>query len=170
MINDNLNQIGRNKTNQPSLDVSILKRREIQSPLLACVLAGFINEIGYDKAMEIATAAIQTDAMKAGKAIAEKYGGNTIKVLDRLLREEWAEEDALVFSISEKTGQGLSFNVTRCRYAEMYDRLGLKEFGFYFSCNRDAAFIKGFNPCMKLLRTRTIMQGADICDFRIVLE
>jgi hypothetical protein len=56
------------------------------------------------------------------------------------------------------------------RYALGYDRLGMKEFGFCLSCNRDAALINGFNLRMKLLRTQTIMQGAEICDFRIVVE
>ncbi|MCX6035720.1 MAG: L-2-amino-thiazoline-4-carboxylic acid hydrolase [Chloroflexi bacterium] len=170
MSEDNSNHIGSKKTNQPALEISNLKRREIQSPLMACLLAGFISEVGYDKAMEVASAAIQMDAMRVGKTMAEKYGGNTIKVLHRVISEVWAEENALVFSILEETCQSLSFNVTRCLYAELYNRLGMKEFGFCLSCNRDAALINGFNLRMKLLRTQTIMQGAEICDFRIVVE
>ena len=158
------------KTNKPELEISTLKRREIQSPLIAGLLAGFISEIGYERTMEVASAAIQADALRVGKAMAEKYGGNTIEVLHRVIRDVWAEEDAIEFSALEETDQRLGFNVTRCRYAEMYDRLGLKEFGFCLSCNRDASLIKGFNPRMQLVRTRTIMQGAEICDFRIVVE
>jgi hypothetical protein len=170
MNEDNLNHIGSTETNSPTLEISNLKRREIQSPLIACILAEFISELGYDKAMEVASAAIQKDAMQVGKTMAEKYGGNTIKVLHRFISEVWAEKNALVFSVLEETEQRLSFNVTRCLYAELYDRLGLKEFGFCFSCNRDAPLLKGFNPRMKLIRTQTIMQGAQICDFRIVVD
>jgi hypothetical protein len=151
-------------------EISNLKRREIQAPLLAGVLAGFISEIGYERAMKVTSAGIQNDATAAGKRMAEKYGGNTVQDLHRLVREVWAEDAALEFSVLEVTDLKLIFNVTRCLYAELYDRLGVKEFGFCLSCNRDAAFIKGFNPRLKLVRTRTIMEGADICDFRIVTE
>jgi hypothetical protein len=63
-----------------------------------------------------------------------------------------------------------SFNVTRCRYAEMYRALGLEDLGATLSCNRDAALIEGFNPNIELSRTQTIMQGAAFCNFRYRLK
>ncbi len=159
-----------NKLEGPAPVISTLKRREIQSPLLACMLDGFIKEIGYKKAMQVASAAIQQDAAKAGKMMAEKYGGNSFKELIRMVSEVWAEEGALEFSVLEETSQTLRFDVTRCQYAELYERLGVKEFGDCLSCNRDASLIRAFNPRMQLSRTQTIMQGASSCDFRITLE
>ncbi|MCP4727110.1 MAG: L-2-amino-thiazoline-4-carboxylic acid hydrolase, partial [bacterium] len=32
-------------------------------------------------------------------------------------------------------------------------------------CCRDFAFQDGFNPKIELVRTKTIMEGDDICDF-----
>jgi hypothetical protein len=158
---------------KPGMDqpaISYLDRREIQAPIAACLIKGFINAMGRERAMEVAAEAIQGDAMLVGRKIAELYGGNTFTELIRVVREVWAEGGALEFDLLEETDQSLGFNVTRCRYAELYDRLGIKEFGFCLSCNRDAPLIRGFNPHMKLLRTRTIMEGADICDFRIIIE
>ena len=120
--------------------------------------------------MAVANKTIQKDGMKAGRAMAEKYGGNGISDLLRVIGEVWAQERALEFEVLEKTENHLRFNVTRCRYAELYDRLGIKEFGYCFSCNRDEPLIKAFNSRMKLLRTQTIMQGDRICDFQIILE
>ncbi len=102
--------------------------------------------------------------------MAERVGGNTMADLLRVVREIWAEEGALEFDVLEETEQRLSFNVTRCRYAELYERLGVKEFGYCLSCNRDEPLTKGFNPRMRLVRTQTIMEGADYCDFRFVFE
>jgi len=170
MGEDNSIQPGSNRSNSPPLEITTLQRREIQSPLIACLLNEFIREVGHEKAMEIASTAIQKDAAKAGATMAVKYGGNSIKELLHAIKEMWAEEGALEFTIVEETDQKLSFDVTRCRYAELYDRLGVKEFGFCLSCNRDAPLIQGFNPRMKLLRTQTIMQRAASCDFRIVIE
>jgi hypothetical protein len=57
-------------------------------------------------------------------------------------------------------------NITRCQYAEMYKKHGLAEFGILLSCGRDFDLIEGFNPDIKLARTKTIMEGNEICDFR----
>jgi hypothetical protein len=126
--------------------------------------------MGIDKALEAATAAVQADALKAGKAMAEGYGGNSMKVLARVVREVWAEDDAMTIHILEETEQNLSFDVTRCRYAELYEGTGIKELGYCLSCCRDEPFTRGFNPRIKLLRSQTIMQGASLCDFRFVFE
>ncbi len=161
---------GSNETDQPALEISTLRRREIQSPLIAGLIRGFISEMGHDKAMEVASAAIQRDALEVGKIMAGKYGGNSMKELVRFIRDSWAEDNALELTVLEETDQRLDFDVTRCCYAELYDRLNIKEFGYCLSCNRDAPLIKSFNPRMKLIRTQTIMQGAKICDFRIILD
>jgi hypothetical protein len=158
------------KADPYALEISNLKRREIQASFFAYLIRGFINELGYDKAMEVASMGIREDAMQTGRRMAEKYSGNTFLELLRMIREVWAEDNSLEFDILEKTDQMLSFNVTRCRYAELYDRLDMKEYGFCLSCNRDESLIRGFNPRMKLLRIQTIMQGAKICDFRIIIE
>jgi hypothetical protein len=170
MCKEPIDQIENQNPNPPQLDISNLERREIQSPLIARLLAGFINEAGYEKTIQVASTAIQNDATEAGKIMAEKYGGNTIEILHRIVNEVWAEENALEFSILEETDEKLSFNVTHCRYVELYERLGIKEFGFCLSCNRDASLINGFNSHMKLNRSQTIMEGAEFCDFRIIME
>jgi hypothetical protein len=157
-------------TDQPTLETTHLQRREIQAPIAACLIRGFASVMGQDRALEVATAAVQADAMMAGKIMAEKYGGNSMKELARVVREVWAEDDAMTIHILEETGQNLSFDVTRCRYAELYEKAEMKELGYCLSCCRDEPFTKGFNPRMRLLRSQTIMQGASLCDFRFVLE
>jgi hypothetical protein len=72
----------------------------------------------------------------------------------------------LRIEVVERTPQAFGFNVTRCRYAELYRSLGIPELGAVLSCNRDYALIEGFNPDVELTRTQTIMQGATHCDFR----
>ncbi len=71
--------------------------------------------------------------------------------------------------ILEQSPRQLSFNVTRCRYAEMYRALGMADLGSSLSCQRDFALAEGFNPAIQLTRTQTIMGGASFCDFRFQL-
>jgi len=66
----------------------------------------------------------------------------------------------------EQTRDRLAFNVTRCRYAEMYEELGMRDIGGILSCGRDGEFCRGYAPDVELTRTRTIMEGASHCDFR----
>ncbi len=155
--------------NQPMPQLTTLLRREIQSPLVVTLIKELIQELGYDKAMEIAARAIQKDAWEGGRAMAEQLGSNGLSDLMQLVREVWAADQALELEVLEQSETRLRFNVTRCRYAELYDRLGIREFGYCLSCNRDAALIEGFNPHMKLERTKTIMQGATHCDFSITI-
>jgi hypothetical protein len=170
MSEEHTNQAEGIGPHQAAWPISTLERREIQAPVVARVIAGFIGELGYEEAMRVASAAIQADAREAAKILVRRFDGNGLQELLQVVTQVWAEDDALAYDLLEQTGQKLSFDVTRCRYAEMYARLGLKEYGNCLSCDRDEAFINEFNPCMKLVRTHTIMEGAQSCDFRIMVE
>ena len=150
--------------------VSHLQRRELQAPIAACLIREFAKAVGNEAALAIATAAIREDARISGKALAEKLGGNSLAELARVVREVWSEGDAVSIRVLEESRERLSFDVLRCRYAEMYEAQGLKDLGFCLSCSRDGAFAKGFNPRIALARTQTLMEGAEYCDFRFTLE
>ncbi len=155
---------------RPSPKVSHLLRREIQAPVAAGLIREFAEVLGHDKAIDVAAAAIRKDAMAAGRSMREEYPGPLLVALGQIVREVWAADGALTVHMLEETDQKLSFDVTRCRYAELYDRLGVKDLGYCLSCNRDEAFAPGFYPGLKLVRTQTIMEGAPRCDFRFYLE
>ena len=59
----------------------------------------------------------------------------------------------------EQSAERLSFNVVRCRYAEMYRALGMADLGSSLSCQRDFALAEGFSPEIELTRTQTLMEG-----------
>ncbi len=151
-------------------DISLLKQREIEAKIAASIINGYAREIGRGRALKIAADVIQNLAREAGKQIAKFRGANTISELAVIVREIWSEDKALEVEFLEESDSKLYFNVTRCRFVELYERLGLKEFGYCFSCNRDGAFIQGFNPQIKLKRTNTIMEGLQLCDFRFELK
>ncbi|MBM4083425.1 MAG: hypothetical protein FJ272_01405, partial [Planctomycetes bacterium] len=96
---------------QPPATISHLKRREIQVPIAACLIRGFAKAMGTDKALAVATAAIQADATVAGEMTAKRYGDNTMATLARVVREVWAENDAIVTRISEETERSLRLDV-----------------------------------------------------------
>jgi fumarate reductase iron-sulfur subunit len=145
--------------------VDLLTRREIEALVAVPLIKAFMNDIGKEKALLTAEAVIMTLARESGRQMAEKLGGNGLLDFEKGLTV-FSQGDAMVFDLLESTDKRLSFNTTRCRYAEMYRANGMEDFGYLLSCRRDFALMEGFNPAIKLVRTQTIMQGADYCDFR----
>jgi hypothetical protein len=145
--------------------IGVLNRREIEARIVGPLLEALGGEFGKERVLEVARDTIVRIAQEQGAQLAEALGGNSIDDLNSSL-VHWKANGALEIDVIEQTEQTFSFNVRRCRYAEMYRALGLGELGGLLSCNRDFAMVEGFNPAMKLTRTQTIMQGAPYCDFR----
>ena len=150
-------------------EIGVLKRREIEARILMPVLSALGDEFGRERVFEIARKVIVEVAREQGKALAERMGGDSLGHFATAL-EEWKKGDAYRMDVLEQTEEKLSFNVTRCRYAEMYRALGIPEVGALLSCNRDFSLVEGFNSKVKLTRTQTVMEGASHCDFRFVLS
>lgn len=146
--------------------VSHLQCREIQAPLVSALIRGFAREIGEDEAHAIAREVISEDAVESGRSLAERHSGNSLETLLELVRDVWAVDGTMEIANVELTDRTLDFDVTLCGYAELYKRLGIQELGCLMSCDRDFAFMDGFNPEIRLKRTQTIMEGAEYCDFR----
>jgi hypothetical protein len=150
-------------------NVGILTRRAIEAQIVAPLIKAFIKEFGQERTLEIVKGVIQSLARESGAQLANRLGGNSIEHFARGL-ELWKKDEALHIEILEQNESRFSFNILRCRYAEMYGELGIPEFGTLLSCDRDFDFIEDFNPKMRLARSRTIMEGADCCDFHYELR
>ena len=152
-----------------SNEIGVLKRREIEARILAPLINAFAAEFGRERVIEIAKRVIVEIARQQGKALADQLGGNSLGHFVQG-KDPWVKGDALQIEVLQATETTYHFNVTRCRYAEMYRALGIPELGAVLSCGRDYALGDGFNPDLKLTRTQTIMEGAPFCDFRYRLE
>lgn len=146
--------------------LSLLERREIEALMAVPLIKAYAQGLGLEKGVDIATRVVQGLARKAGQETAKRLGSTGIADLAYVVHEIWARDGALEITVQERTETAFAFNVTRCRYVEAYERLGVKDFGFCLSCSRDGAFSEGFNPGLKLTRTQTLMEGAPYCDFR----
>lgn len=142
------------------------KLRELQAPIVSSLIYGFAKEIGYETAMKVARGVISEDAIASGKKMAQEYEGNTLAELSKIVKEVWADDGAIEIRMIKETDKELFFDVTYCGYAQMYEKMGIKDMGSTLSCIRDFSFLKGFNPLIELRRTQTIMEGAKCCDFR----
>jgi len=147
------------------MSIPLLQQREIEANVIAPLVRAFAMEVGEVRAREILAETIHKLATQAGCSAAKALGGGDLAHLRQAI-ETWKVDGALELDVLRDDTDALDFNVTRCRYAEMYHRLGLGDLGPLLSCSRDAAMIEGFNPAIDFQRTQTIMEGASHCDFR----
>ena len=145
--------------------IGVLTRREVEARILAPIVKALGMEFGHDAVVRIVRETIVQVARDQGAQLAEMMGGDTLQHFADSLAY-WTVDNALEIDVLEQSDQLFEFNVTRCRYAELYRALGIEELGAVLSCNRDFALIEGFNGEVSLARTQTIMQGAPHCDFR----
>jgi len=150
-------------------DIGVLKRREIEARVIGPLLARFGDEFGHDRVKELAAEVVVDIAKQQGAAMADALGGNDLSVFADSL-EAWTRGGALELEVVEQTATTFAFNVTRCRYAEMYRELDMADLGATMSCNRDGTMVEGFNPGIEFTRTQTIMRGASHCDFVYTLD
>ena len=151
-------------------EVSHVRQREIQAPVVVALIRGYEEALGTKRAREIAAQVIREDAVAAGRAMAQRFGGNSMSHLEQIVRLVWAADSAMEIEFLKQNETSLFFDVTHCGYAEAYRRVGVAEYGVCLSCSRDEPFTEGFNPRLRLRRTRTIMEGSDHCDFRYTIE
>jgi predicted ArsR family transcriptional regulator len=149
--------------------VSILTRREIEARIAGPLIKAFMEELGRDRALKVVSRVIRSLARESGEQLARQMGGNTIADFARGL-SAWGAGGAYEMQELQLTETRYDFDIKWCRYAEMYKELGLADLGVVLSCARDFDLVQGFNPKMELVRTQTIMEGYEHCDFRITLK
>ncbi len=78
--------------------------------------------------------------------------------------EYYAAGDALEYEVIGSSADQFDLDVHVCRYAEMMEELGGRDFGHLLICSGD--FVSAKEMGLDLSRSQTVMQGAGSCDFR----
>jgi hypothetical protein len=144
-----------------------LTKRRLQAQVIGPIYAEMVRQLGEDKAAEILDAAIRTAAIAEGHYFAQQAPEGRTSMRDFIaLYDLWTADGALEIDVLEASDTRFDFNVTRCRYAEMYKEMELGKIGHLLSCNRDGTFCQGYDPNITLQRDQTIMAGAPCCTFR----
>jgi hypothetical protein len=148
------------------MTLPMIERRRIEAEILKHVYDVLTATQGKAAAQKVVADAVRRSAIAQGRRFAEEANGQTSLQGFADLLPLWQMDNALEIDVQHQDAERFDFNVTRCRYAEMYREMGLGEIGHLLSCNRDGTFCEGYDPKLKLTRTQTIMQGASHCDFR----
>ena len=148
-------------------EMSRIEKRAIEALAILPIIQSVSEKLGRDEARAILKDVNQNEAFERGRTMMAAQ--NVIEALVKDV-DTWGAGGDWDIEVLEKTSTAYFFNVLRCPYYEKYKELGLAEFGVELSCCRDEPFARGLNPDLELVRTKTIMEGADHCDFRYTLQ
>ncbi len=153
----------------PAPRLTLLERREIEARIVGPLLRAVSDELGETRTLALVRRVVADLARQAGADQAQALGAASLTAFASCV-DRWREGGALELRVLAQDEARLEFDVTRCRFAEMYRALGLADLGSSLSCCRDFALVEGFNPAIGLTRTQTLMEGAPFCDFRFRLK
>ncbi len=145
--------------------LAMLEKRRIEAEILGHVYA-VLQKTDPALARQVIGEAVRRSSVEQAARFAGATPGGTSLDSFEALQALWHQDGALEVTVLERSPERFEFDVTRCRYAEMYRAMGLAEIGPLLSCQRDGTFCEGYDARLKLERTQTIMGGATHCDFR----
>jgi hypothetical protein len=103
------------------------------------------------------------------RSAVERLGSNDLAAFKRFYDPSIPGLARIVtMEIVESTDTVYEWKITECLNTIPYLRAGAPDLGYAAACFGDYAFAESFNPSIKLIRDRTIMQGDAYCNHRYV--
>jgi hypothetical protein len=130
------------------------------------------NEIGQDKLIEL----IKRNSDEGFEQVAQMLSkeGKKIDFATFRARRRKASnrfgEHTLTFAIVEDSDEAFETKITECLWAKTFRDSGAADIGYAYICHGDFAMARVNNPKIRLIRTKTLMQGHDCCNHRYVWE
>ncbi|MHA2037065.1 MAG: L-2-amino-thiazoline-4-carboxylic acid hydrolase [Promethearchaeota archaeon] len=135
-------------------------------------LVFFVREmektIGKVKALEMVENTFYNDMCNLVKEKLEELG--PVNEFTDFARIEKEENELIEFRNTvtiryvKDTESELGLHITECLEAEVFKELEAEDIGYLVVCNPDYAYARACNPCVKLRRNKTLMEGDDYCD------
>jgi hypothetical protein len=126
------------------------------------------EEMGPEKAIEFLKKNTTKNMGDYGKSQAEKTEDHSLHAYTEQFRKVENYKNTLTMEIVEDSDQAFELKVTECMWAGTFLDADAGDIGFAMVCHGDYAWAEGFNPKIKLVRDKTLMQGAAICNHRYV--
>jgi len=79
-------------------------------------------------------------------------------------------KNALTFEVVNNTDTLYELKITQCLWAKTFREADAADIGYASICYSDYAVTKAYNPKMQFIREKTLMEGADCCQPKYVME
>jgi hypothetical protein len=152
------------------MDIPLIEQIKIQVRVLVPLVKALQAELGEARAHALVRDALGDLYRRYGETLWRTEGPRGLGEKVASTFETFAAGRALDYDVVKKSPEAFEVNITGCRYAEFYRKIGAPELGFLLVCSADFQMAEGFGAPVQLTRTQTIMQGAGHCDFRYRLK
>ncbi|MFC1725442.1 L-2-amino-thiazoline-4-carboxylic acid hydrolase [candidate division KSB1 bacterium] len=127
-----------------------------------------IEELGEEKALEVIKKNTYKQLFARGQNQAKRAPDKGFRsYVDMFKAPVW--NDTLTMEIVEDTDTAFELKVTECISAEICKAADFAgKPGFATVCYGDYAWAEGFNPKIKLVRDKTLMEGHKYCNHRYI--
>ena len=106
-----------------------------------------------------------------GKMFAKQLGGNDFATLKKMFHPDSPNfKNILTMTITEDTANVHEIKVTECIFATTFLEAKAGDLGFATICYADYNMASGFNPKVKMVRDKTLMQGHAYCNHRYIFK
>ena len=126
----------------------------------AAIFKAMVEELGEDRATQIATRGLRDVHEETARQVAAEYGAS-LEGLRRWLHNFANDNDFM--TVAEEGDDFIKTNITRCASWEALNRLGVPQLCRAY-CAGDADFTRAFSPDLNFEISRQLSKGDDHCD------
>jgi hypothetical protein len=131
-----------------------------------------LNDMGKDRFIEMLKKAASESVALGVEQLIKSLPKNDLAAFIKLLDDPFYK-NTLTYEVVDQTDKAFEIKVTECLWAKMFREArepNAVDIGYASVCHLDYAFARAFNPKLKMLRDKTLMQGHDCCNHRWILE
>jgi hypothetical protein len=135
------------------------------------IIGNLESETGSGEYLESLKRAAEKAGKRSGRFMAKNSPEISLAAYTSVLKNPdpfW--QHALTTEIVEDKEQIFEIKVTECLWATTFREAQAGDIGFATVCYQDYAMSQGFSPKLKMIRSKTLMQGHDCCNHRWVWE
>jgi hypothetical protein len=129
------------------------------------------REIGPEKFLPMlqkATGCVAAEQMAKSAPAPPK---NTLAAfISACFDDQYFWSHALTRTIVENSPRAYEMRVTKCLWSETFRSADAADLGYATICYPDYAAASAFNPKLRMVRTKTLMQGHEYCNHRWILD
>jgi hypothetical protein len=126
------------------------------------------KKFGNEETIELIKKLATEFNLERGRKQAENSKDRSLKSYTRMFADPKMWEGILGMEVVEDTDTAFELKVTECIQAANYIEHDAADIGYANVCWGDYAWAEGFNPKIKLVRDKTLMQGHAFCNHRYI--
>ncbi len=128
-------------------------------------------EIGEEKIIPLLEKYAEGKAKEIGAMVPKQFGGNDFATWKKLFSPDNPNQKiSLSMTIAEESDTVYELKVTECLWADVFLKADAGKIGHAAVCHGDYAMASAFNPKLKMVRDKTLMQGHDCCNHRYLFS